>query len=192
MKTLRYLKLRESDEDTYLKLNIDTRFGFYSFILVYQSCRAFRAGCKIHARRYKLRKCDSRDRVWTLFAPRDLKTKKNAYHESLFLSFSPSLFHIPHADRSIRLSSTHLVKVYREVSAEFPGCHRPREKFNMRFASNLFAHERVRECEKVIRRVRVRMIRRHEVRKSWNWRILYAKLRETILICCRCELEMSL
>jgi len=114
--------------------------------------------------------------------------KRRKMRESVF---SFSLFHTPHADRSIRLSSTHHVKVYREVSAEFLGCHRPREKFNMRFASNLFAHERVRECEKVIRRVRMRMIRRHEVRKSWNWRILYAKLRETILIC-RCELEMSL
>lgn len=46
--------------------------------------------------RYKLRRCDSRDRVWTLFSLRGRKTKENAYPRGRpSLSFSPFPSHIP-------------------------------------------------------------------------------------------------
>lgn len=94
--------------------------------------------------RYKLRRCDSRDHVWTLFLLRDRKTKENAYPGDPPFSLTDSFFRASLFNPLCRsfhwLSTTHLVKVYREASTEFPGLG-PREKFNMR----LSCASRVRE-----------------------------------------------
>jgi len=113
--------------------------------------------------RYKLRRCDSRDRVWTLLSLRDRNTKENAYPGglpfcslSLSLSLSPS-FPLRPLMQIHWLSTTHLVKVYREASTEFPGLG-PREKFNMRLscASRVRVTRRERERGKVVRRRQTR------------------------------------
>lgn len=86
--------------------------------------------------RYKLPRCDSRDRVWTLFSLRDHKMKENAHpggRPSLFFARARTL--LDPLCRSFHwLSATHLVrKSTGRLRPNFPASG-PREKFNMRLS----------------------------------------------------------
>jgi len=148
--------------------------------------------------RYKLRRCDSRDRVWTLFLLRDRKTKENAYprgRPSLFPSripFRPLMQIVPLAFNYASRES---------LPGDFDRIFRPQASWEIQHAP-LVRHSRVRVLsrtsvrEKLFAEGRHETIRRHKARnindyendESWNWQ---TKLRETIPIRCQCELKMS-
>lgn len=111
VKVQRYVQLKVRSY-----LNISTGLGFHGSIL--SLTRFGLSDVKYSHTRYKLRRCDSPDHVWTLFSPRDRKTKENAHpggHPSLSLTPSLPLSHAhpsstPYADRFHWLSTTHLVE----------------------------------------------------------------------------------
>ena len=140
MKIQRCLELKVRP---YLMLNISTRLCFYSSIFSFSKESSF-LSWNIHTRdtncedvipEITFGPCScwetvKRRKMHTLGDP-PFSLTDSFFHASLFNPLCRS-FHW--------FSTTHLVKVYREASTEFPGLG-PREKFNMR----LSCASRVRE-----------------------------------------------
>lgn len=108
------------DDAKYLTLNIDKRFGFYSSILVYQSCRASRHVKFTHVDTnledvipgIAFEPCSH----WEIVKPRKMHISRVC-----FLSLPLSLSFTPHADRSTGFHPRISWKFYRVASTEFPG-----------------------------------------------------------------------